>query len=94
MIESPIFDNPWERKDREKKHRPINQLYKLQAYRTRTLESEFCMGGQIRIDSLPYKIFTPVFSCTKKNSYIGILAMEFGGHLPSGKERERFGGRA
>jgi len=28
-------------------------LYKLQAYRTRTLESEFCMGGQIRIDNLP-----------------------------------------
>ena len=52
------------------------------------------MGGQLRIDSLPYNIFSPVFSWTKKYSYIGILAMEFGGHLPSGKERERFGGRA
>ena len=72
MIESPIFDNPWERKDREKKHRRINQLYKLQAYRTRTLESEFCMGGQIRIDSLPYKRFIPLLSCViPKNSYIG-----------------------
>ena len=39
-------------------------IYKLQAYRTRTLESEFCMGGQIRIDNLPYKSFIPVLSCT------------------------------
>jgi len=28
-------------------------MYKLQAYRTRTLESEFCLGGHIPIDNLP-----------------------------------------
>jgi len=35
---------------------------KLQADITRTLESEFRMGGQIRIDNLLYKSFIPVLS--------------------------------
>ena len=35
--------------------------YKLQTFRSRTFESEFCMGGQIPTDNLPYKIFIPVF---------------------------------
>jgi len=35
--------------------------HKLQAYRTQTLESEFCMGGQILTDNLLYKIFIPAF---------------------------------
>ena len=29
-------------------------------------ESEFCMGGHIRIDNLPYKFFITVLSCTKE----------------------------
>ena len=33
----------------------------IQAYRTRTFESEFCMGGQTRIGNLPYKFLIPVF---------------------------------
>ena len=33
--------------------------YKLQAFRTRTFESEFCMGGQIRTDNLLHKLFYP-----------------------------------
>jgi len=41
-------------------------FYKLQPYRTGAPESEFCMGGQIRIDNLPYKRFIPVLSCTKE----------------------------
>ena len=40
---------------------PKKRVYKLQAFRTRTFESEFCMGGQIRTDDLPYKFFIPVF---------------------------------
>jgi len=36
-------------------------IYKSQTYRTGTLESELCMGGQIRTDNLPYKNFIPVF---------------------------------
>ena len=40
--------------------------YKLQAYRTRKVEPEFCTGGQIHIDNLPYKGFiAPFLSCTK-----------------------------
>jgi len=40
--------------------------YKLQAYRTRTLQSEFCMGGRIRIDNLPYKSPIPALSSAKE----------------------------
>ena len=32
---------------------PRQYSYKLEAYRTRAFESEFCMGGQILIDNLP-----------------------------------------
>ena len=35
--------------------------YKLQALRTRTFESELCVGGQIRTDDFPYKFYIPVF---------------------------------
>jgi len=40
-------------------HRPIIQVFTV-------LESEFCMGGQLRIDNLLYESFIPVLSCTKE----------------------------
>jgi len=40
--------------------------YKLQAHGTRTLESEFCMDGQMRMDNLQYKSFILALSCTKE----------------------------
>jgi len=52
------------------------------------------MGGQIRIDNLPYKGFIAVPSLYQRIVTSGIPAMEFGEHLSSGKESERFGGRA
>jgi len=50
---------------------PNNFSYKLQAYRTRTPESEFCIDCQICIGNLPYESFIPVSSVPiPKNSYI------------------------
>ena len=74
---------------------PRQYSYKLEAYRTRTLESEFCMDGQIRIDNLQYKSFIPVLSCMYQRIVTsGIPAVEFGEHLSSEKESEYFRGRA
>ena len=53
--------------------------------RTRTFESEFCMGGQTRTDILPYKFLIPVFGFFF--FFFFLKSYEFISYLTTGKLR-------